>query len=74
MTRRPLVDLSISELHAELAAAKGARQAADYQDGLANWEQAVREANERVAAAETEIERRLDCLRRIDWKDGKYGG
>ena len=56
---RLLADLSLGELHAELAAAKAARSLAEYQDGLSAWGNAVRDAELRQWNAQREIDRRL---------------
>lgn len=63
MYQKPLEMMSESELAIALAAAHDARQAAEYQDGLEAWHQAVAGAQMQLAAVRGEIDRRAASLK-----------
>ncbi len=73
MTDKPLAEMTYTELHAELHAATQAVQAAEYQDGLANYIAAKDAAVSRKRAVEVEIDRRLDALRVDGHEGGNHG-
>ncbi len=58
MLTKAFSEMTVPELHAELAAARQARFAADYMEGLFAWRVAIEAADHRIDLVKTEIERR----------------
>lgn len=59
MTIKPLAEMSLEEIQAELKAAHDARFAAEYQEGLSAWRAATEAADARIKAVNEEIDRRV---------------
>jgi hypothetical protein len=57
--QKPLAEMSFTELQAELVAATAQRQAAEYQEGLAAWNDAVTAAQRRLAEVNAAIDAKL---------------